>query len=296
MKYLIPVVSFFLFASAVSASEKLYFLSPYYNGASKVVFKFLGAEGNQTLQGELIDGENFSHGIPDVCEHEGGDPEIYDAYTTNAGKVFFVFTCKWEVLHSGINLKGTDYISYVYDGKNLDALSNNFYLAAGVSGYEGALERGGRSFFWYSSRYLASEKIKELAAGLKFDSLELAHQIILARLKDADYDAIKAYLTNDRVVGLLKNSPVSVSNSSIYNDLGFALGESGALSEAYNILSSVEAVSPERVVLKLNIADVLWKSNQEKSAKYYFNYIEAMKAKGKEKLIPVRAFERSGGK
>jgi hypothetical protein len=195
-------------------------------------------------------------------------------------------------MHPGVNLKGTDFVSYVYSDKEIRTLVNNKKLASSISGYEGSLEEGGGDYFWYSTRALASKKLKEIARGASQDSLELSHEIVIARLKDKDYEALKSYLTQERLNSLFREYPVSKVNSGIYNDLGFSLGEAGSNKLSYSLLSKVEAVSPERVVLKLNIADVLWDSDKVKSKRYYQDYIAAMKAQGKERLVPSRAIER----
>jgi hypothetical protein len=194
-------------------------------------------------------------------------------------------------MHPGVNLKGTDFVSYVYSDKEIRSLVNDKKLASSISGYEGSLEEGG-DYFWYSTRALASKKLKETARGARQDSLELSHDIVLVRLKDKDYEALKSYLTQERLDLLLREAPVSRVNSGIYNDFGFALGEAGSNKVAYSLLSKVEAVTPERVVLKLNIADVLWDSDKAKSKRYYQDYIAAMRGQGKERLVPSKAMER----
>ncbi|WP_321144287.1 hypothetical protein [Pseudomonas extremaustralis] len=54
----------------------------------------------------------------------------------------------------------------------------------------------------------------------------------------------------------------------IYNDFGHALGQAGGNELAYKVLKSVELVFQERVVLELNVADVLWSSDKRASKKY----------------------------
>lgn len=296
MQIVLAVLSFFLLVSSAGADEKIVELDPNFQLAKSARFYQVGSEGHKTLRGEIQVSGGSSVQLPDACEYEGGQAQLYDAYTVSAGKSFFVFTCKWEVMHTGINLKGSDFISYIYGGDEISSLTNNKELASSISGYEGSLEEGGRDFFWYSTRELASKKLKETMGGARLDSLELSHEVVLVRLKDKDYEALKSYLTKDRLNALLKNSPMSKTNSGIYNDFGFALGESGSNEAAYNVLSKVETVSPERVVLKLNIADVLWKVDKEKAKQYYLDYIQVMKSKNKEKLIPLRVIERVGQK
>ncbi|UZT92845.1 hypothetical protein [Pseudomonas koreensis] len=292
MKVVILVLSLVFPVLSVIADEKVVNLDPVFGLSQSARFYYVGSEGNQTLRGELLVAGKGSTQFPDVCEHEGGDAQLHDAYTVSAGNTFFVFTCSWVVLHPGVNLKGTDFVSYVYSDKEIRSLVNDKKLASSISGYEGSLEEGGGDYFWYSTRALASKKLKETARGARQDSLELSHDIVLVRLKDKDYEALKYYLTQERLDSLLREAPVSRVNSGIYNDFGFALGEAGSNKVAYSLLSKVEAVSPERVVLKLNIADVLWSSDEVKSKQYYQSYIAMMKGQGKEHLIPSRAIER----
>ncbi|RON38907.1 hypothetical protein BK666_29330 [Pseudomonas frederiksbergensis] len=296
MRKIFAGLSFFLVVLSAFAGEKIINIEPGFNLAKSARFYEVGSEGHQTLRGEILlaGGKNIQ--LPDACEYEGGAAQLYDAYTMSADKIFFVFTCKWAVMHPRINLKGSDFISYVYSSDEVNKLTNNKELSSSVSGYEGSLEEGGSDFYWYSTRELASRKLKETVGGTKWDSLELSHEIVLARLKDKDYEALKAYLTKERLEKLLKNYPLSKANSGIYNDFGFALGESRSDEAAYGVLARVEMISPERVVLKLNIADVLWASDKDKSKKYYLDYIEAMKSKNKESLVPVRVLERVGQK
>lgn len=71
-------------------------------------------------------------------------------------------------------------------------------------------------------------------------------------------EAIKSYLGSGRVEELLQEFPISNSTVAAYNDLGYALWQAGEEVGAYKLLRAVEGASPGRVVLKLNIADVLW--------------------------------------
>lgn len=291
MKVVFLVFSLVFRVMSVVADERVVSLDPVFGLSQSARFYYVGSEGNQTLRGELLVAGQKSTQLPDVCEHEGGDAQLHDAYTVSAGDTFFVFTCSWVVMHPGVNLKGTDFVSYVYSDKEIRSIVNDKNLASSISGYEGSLEEGG-DYFWYSTRTLASKKLKEAARGARQDSLELSHDVVLVRLKDKDFEALKSYLTQERLDSLLKETPVSRVNSGIYNDFGFALGEAGSNKVAYSLLSKVEAVSPKRVVLKLNIADVLWGSDKVKSKQYYQDYIAVMKGQGKERLIPSRAMER----
>lgn len=151
---------------------------------------------------------------------------------------------------------------------------------------------GSTSYAWYVSRKIASKKILEFEGGRSVDSLNLAHLIVLSRLRDGDVEAIRSYLDFGRVEKLFREFSVNNSTVAAYNDLGCALGQAGEEVMAYKILKAVEAASPDRVVLKLNIADVLWMSDKEKAIAYYKEYVNLMRASGKEKLVPVSVFEK----
>lgn len=278
---------------SVYAGNKTYSLKPTFNGIDTVEFLSVDGESGETLKGYLTNKGTVHYSLPDICEPEGGDAELSDAYTVKGKEIYFLFTCAWPVHHSGIGINGTQYESFVYAGKSLASIIREKTLSKSLSGYEGSLEEGGSSYAWYSTRKIASRKIIELEGGRSFDSLVLAHYIVLGRLNSGDIGAIRFYLDSKRIQQLLREFPVSKSTVSAYNDLGYALGQSGDNILAYEILRKVEKVSPGRVVLKLNIADVLWASEKEKSKMYYKDYIGLMRSVGKEDLIPAIVFERA---
>ena len=288
----IVLIGLIVFSPLVSAKSRLYNLSPFFNGMDRAEFVSVDGEFGPTLKGELKGKDGGRYSLPDVCESEGGAAEISDAYTVKAKEIYFVFTCAWSVQHSGIGLSGIQYETFIYGGNGLNSVLRKETLSQALSSYEGSLEGGESSYAWYVERMIAREKILELEAGLSKDSLELAHSIVLARLKSRDYTAIKSYLSVERVRQLYLDFPVSKSTVIAYNDFGYALGLSGEEGMAYEVLKKVETVEPNRVVLKLNIADVLWGSDKEKSKAYYREYVGAMKKLGREKLIPSNALER----
>jgi uncharacterized protein YecT (DUF1311 family) len=100
---------------------------------------------------------------------------------------------------------------------------------------------------------------------------------------------------NDFTAKILISEPLKTEkDAAMLNDLGYAMSESNLLSGAYLILSEVEKAAPNRIVLKINIADTLWEMNQKKKAtEYYRQYISAMKSAGKSSSIPDRAVARS---
>lgn len=277
----------------VRAESGVHYLNPAFNGMDRVEFVSVDGEFGQTLKGSLKSENGEQYSIPDVCEPQGGSAELIDTYTIKGRNNYFLFTCAWPVQHSGIGLNGIQYETFVYAGKDLSSIVNNKKLSQILSGYEGSLEGGSSSYAWYVQRVIASEKILELEAGVSTDSLMLVHGVVLSRLRDKDYDAVKSYLSAERIRQLSLAFPISKSTIVAYNDFGYALGLSGEGGLAYQILSMVEKVVPDRVVLKLNIADVLWVSDKEKSKAYYKEYVELMKKHGKERLIPASALERS---
>ena len=277
----------------VQAEGEVHYLNSDFNGMDRVDVVSVDGEFGQTLRGILKSEAGKEYSIPDVCEPEGGGAELVDTYTVKGKDNYFLFTCAWPVQHAGIGLNGIQYETFVYAGKALSSTVKNRKISRILSGYEGSLEGGASSYAWYVQRVIASEKILELEGGIQADSVMLVHRVVLNRLKGEDYHAIKNYLSAERVRQLFQDFPISKSTMVAYNDIGYALGLSGDGGLAYEVLSRVEKFVPDRVVLKLNIADVLWVSDKVKSKAYYEEYVELMKSHGKEKLIPAGALERS---
>lgn len=223
---------FVLLGSSVfaCAETRNYYLSPDFNGMDRAEFIQANEEFGKTLIGRLGNRSGEKISIPDVCEAEGGDAEMTDAYTMNGKKTYFLFTCSWLVQHSGIGLQGIQSETFVYAGKGLVSLVKKEKLSQELSGYEGSLEGGGISFAWYVRREIAKNKILELEAGTLTDSINLARKIVLTRLKSDDYDAIKHYLSYKRIRQLFLEFLISKSTVVAYNDFGYALGLSGKTS------------------------------------------------------------------
>lgn len=283
------------YSALSSAESKVYTLDPAFNTAGKVEFLTVEGDRGQTLKGKLIALNGKSYGIPDTCEPEGGDADLNDAFTVKGKKTYFLFTCAWPVQHSGIGLNGKQFETFVYTANDLTSLEKIQSMSQILSAYEGSLEEGGNSYAWYKQRKLAIEKITEIESGKTADSLVLAHDIVLIRLKDMDYDAIKSYLSTERLERLNLDYPLGPSTVVAYNDFGYALAQAGEYDKAYRLLAQVEKNFPDRVVLKLNIADVLWEMDKARSTVYYKSYVDLMTKAGKTKLIPAKAIERSGG-
>lgn len=277
------------------AGSQSYLLDPIFNTAGKVEFVASDGDRGRTLKASLISQNGKRYVLPNACEPEGGNAELNDAFTVKGKKLYFLFTCAWPVQHSGIGLNGKQYETFVYTGSDLGSIENIKSLSQILSAYEGSLEGGGNSYAWYTQRTLAAEKISEIESGKTNDSLALAHDIILVRLKDMDYDAIKSYLSPGRLEQLKKDYPISTSTVVAYNDFGYALAQAGEYNKAYQVLTEVEKYFPDRAVLKLNIADVLWETDKGRSTAYYKKYVELMQKAGKTKLIPAKALDRSAG-
>jgi hypothetical protein len=91
MKVVFLVLSLVFPVLSVIADEKVVNLDPVFGLSQSARFYYVGSEGNQTLRGELLVAGKGSTQFPDVCEHEGGDAQLHDAYTVSAGNTFFVF-------------------------------------------------------------------------------------------------------------------------------------------------------------------------------------------------------------
>ncbi|WP_207885641.1 type IV pilus biogenesis/stability protein PilW [Pseudomonas sp. 30_B] len=73
------------------------------------------------------------------------------------------------------------------------------------------------------------------------------------------------------------------------NDIAFYLAEGGDNYNSLKIYRALEKIAPSRVVLKINIADVLWGVGEKESARaYYREYAAAMIRSGMKDGIPSR--------
>lgn len=282
----------FCFAVPLFAEGRTYSLSPNFYGFDQVSFASLGQGDEKSITGSLL-GRGARYELPDVCESEGGNAELVDAYVVQGKRKYFLFICAWPVQHFGLGLNGTHYEFFVYRGAGQKKIVKDGDLSRKLSAYEGSLEEGGNSYAWYVKKSVAVGKLLELESGYSVDSLALVREIVMGRLSDGDVEAIKYYLNSERLEQLLRDAPVSKSTAAIYSDVGYALGQSGESFMAYAVLEKVEVILPENPALKLNIADVLWSSDQSGSRVYYQEYVRLMKAAGTEELIPARAVERS---
>ena len=82
-------------------------------------------------------------------------------------------------------------------------------------------------------------------------------------------------------------------NVAALNDIGFYLSESGDHRVAIELYKSLLKVAPDRIPLKLNMADSLWATDQKNEArKFYQGYKKAMVATGNQHKVPQRVDER----
>ncbi len=99
------------------------------------------------------------------------------------------------------------------------------------------------------------------------------------------------------VITYLSQYPVDKNNLRYYNDIGFYLSTKMQRDqEALDIYKAVEKISPNRVVLMLNMADSYWAIDEKENALiYYKKYVDLMTKAGKEARIPATVFERLDG-
>jgi hypothetical protein len=83
-------------------------------------------------------------------------------------------------------------------------------------------------------------------------------------------------------------------NISEYNDIGFYFAQGGEHLLAMQIYNKLLSLAPDRVPLKLNVADSLWALGKQAEAKsFYVSYRDAMLKKGAANKVPARVEERS---
>ncbi|MEE5067468.1 tetratricopeptide repeat protein [Pseudomonas alliivorans] len=82
-------------------------------------------------------------------------------------------------------------------------------------------------------------------------------------------------------------------NVAEYNDLGYFFSEGGENLIAMQIYERLLVLAPDRIPLKLNVADSFWAlGKRDESVKYYVSYRDAMLKKGLGSKVPSRVEER----
>lgn len=281
----------FLLAGKIGATELS--LTPPFLGQNKIQFDYIPTStGGSDLVGALVSRTGEKITLPTRCPSEGGEAQLGDVYTLKSPDKLLIVTCIYQINHSGLGIKGTDYQALVFEEKNGN-LHQRRDIEDLISGYEGSAEDGSHSYFFYNDKTLATLKLQSIMKGQTDDPINLAHKIVIKRLRNNDSNALAYYVSPKRIAELLKQAPISSENAGLYNDIGFALSEIGNQSEALKLLYAVEQVTPKRAVLMLNIADALWISgNRSKSKEYYEKYQHIMTAQNKISIIPMRVNER----
>lgn len=158
-----------------------------------------------------------------------------------------------------------------------------FLCGAGVVSDEPCDKEGDLTRFLISSKDV--DTFSKRMRGFLFENGQLDKARTLAVLD---------FFVADRLVS---GDYITTSTAPAFNDIGYAMSESGVLDGAYTILSEVEKKSSDRLVLKLNIADTLWGLNQKEKAKnHYKNYMSGMNAAGKSSAVPARVLQRLADK
>lgn len=280
-----------LISANICAQEKS--LTPSFFKQNKIQLYYIpSSTGGNDLAGALITPAGKKINLPARCPPEGGDAQLGDIYTLTSPANLLILNCIYQINHSGLGIKGTDHRALVFEDNNGELQQRQDFEKL-ISGYEGSSEDGSQSYFFYDDTALATLKLQHATKNLEDDPLRLTHKIVIKRLEKHDLSALTYYISNKRITSLIKQNPISQNNAGLYNDIGFALAESGNLSEALKLLYAIEMVAPKRTVLMLNLADTLWDSgNKSKSKDYYLKYKHMMKNQNKSLLIPTRVDER----
>lgn len=251
--------------------------------------------GGNSISGTLASSKTRKKlSIPNICEPEGGDPTAGSIITKSSSEShgdILAIICKYSINHSGLGINGTLYQARVYENQS-GTIKELKYLEDNLSGYEGSSEDGSKSYYFYGDTFITSQKLDLILENNAEDSLNIAHAITIQRLKNNDMGAIIDYLTSDFIEKLITSFPLKSENAALYNDIGFALAETGKTQKALDILLPIEKVTPQRAPLFLNIADAYWPAEKSKAKLYYRRYIELMTLKNKTALIPARVHQR----
>lgn len=291
MKLLISLFLYITLINISAAGELTKKLSPSILGSEEIVFSYRPVDGDErSLTAALVLKNGQRMNLPVQCAPEGGEPSLSDSYSVKLpdGSEALIITCSYHLDHSGLGIKGVQYTSFVL-AETSNSLERKENLEGLISGYEGTTEEGAREQFFYNTKELATQKLKDG----EVDSPALIHRVLISRLVDHDYEAITSYASDDNIRTTITRTPISKADATSYNDIGFTLAEVGELDLALRVLRNVENIAPDRTVLMLNLADVLWAKEQQREAKtYYQKYHAKMKRAGKEKLIPTRVTAR----
>ncbi|WP_143518084.1 hypothetical protein [Pseudomonas sp. PIC25] len=210
-------------------------LSPSISGGKEVVFSHNPKTNSLTAALALENGQRMI--LPVQCDPEGGEPSLSDSYSVKLpdGSEALIITCSYHLDHSGLGITGVQYTSFVL-AETSNSLERKENLEGLISGYEGTTEEGAREHFFYNTKELATQKLKDGDV----DSPALIHRVLLSRLVDHDYEAITSYASDDNIRTTITRTPISKADATSYNDIGFALAEVGELDLALRVLRNVE--------------------------------------------------------
>jgi len=295
MKLNTAIISAAILLSVQAMAEPI-MLAPPFEGLNNIDFSYSDfPSGDRSISAILTaTGSTENIRIENICEPEGGDATIGNVATTSKSISYgdiLATTCIYKINHSGIGLNGTLYQTKIYQktGKALKELTS---LEELLSGYEGQLESGETSYYFYKDHEAFSEKLKLISENEKLDSIEIAQKIAIQTLRKDSAEAAGKYLSDELISHLTEKYPLTKNNVQTYNDIGYVLVEANKNKQALYILLPIEKISPQRLPLYLNIADAYWPSDKEKAREYYKKYKLLMIEKNKKNLIPERVEQR----
>jgi tetratricopeptide (TPR) repeat protein len=115
----------------------------------------------------------------------------------------------------------------------------------------------------------------------------------IARLTDKKYGVGALVDTLYMGVDSYMSCAPGEKNIAEYNDIGFFLAQGGQHEAAMEFYKNLLHVAPDRIPLKINIADSLFALGKYKDARdYYLAYRNAMIAKGSLDKVPARVDAR----
>jgi hypothetical protein len=119
------------------------------------------------------------------------------------------------------------------------------------------------------------------------DSIEIQ----VKSMKAANVTSFKNIFTIDHAEDILRDYTVYKTNVTSLNNIAYYLEQMSITLPAITILETIVDNYPDRIISYLNLCDALTKNNLRiKAKKVYKQYVNLMKAKGKQKEILQRVF------
>ncbi|PXF29412.1 hypothetical protein WH50_20850 [Pokkaliibacter plantistimulans] len=161
-----------------------------------------------------------------------------------------------------------DGMGYCYDIQTVDSVSDSLNNAKYIDKYNDEIDIKKINILGYVAKALRKKYERKEGVGK-----ELLKNVI--SISD-DYSAIK-----------------DSENIILLNDVGYYLYLNKEYVAAKHVLRKVEKLSPDRLVMYVNLADVLWELNERVEAlRYYQIYVNEMSKQGKELRIPKYVYSR----